>query len=286
MTLGVFFLVLAAAVCHALWNFFVRKVAGDLTTLWLALWTGLVMLLPVLFGVLSSDNLRTLVHPSAVWCVIASGVVHAIYFILLARAYEVGELSLVYPLARGSGIGLAALMAWGILHENLSRAGAVGIMLIFAGILSMGTSIGRPGSTGKGHLLALSVGLCICLYSIIDKVGVGRMHPVLYLWCMVFLATALLGPWVVRRGRGRIVHKAKANVGYILIIGGGSLGTYLMILFALTAAPVGYIVAVREFAVVIGACLGVLFLREKITLSKVTAIVLITAGLVLIKAAG
>jgi len=286
MTLKVFLLILTAAVCHALWNYAVRKVTGNLLILWLALWAGLIMLLPILVGTLLLREMHTLYQPSAAWCVIASGVVHALYFILLARAYEYGELSLVYPLARGSGIGLAALMAWVVLRETISFYGACGIFLICAGVFLLGVRMSRTGDSGKGYFFALSVGLCISLYSLIDKVGVGRMHPVLYMWCMVFLATILLSPWVLRTQRDRITGTAMSHAPAILLIGGGSLGTYLMILFALTMAPVSYIVAVREFAVVAGAFLGFVFLREKITVPKVTAIVLITAGLVLIKTGG
>ncbi len=286
MTLKVFILILTAAVCHALWNFAVRKVTGNLVILWLALWAGLIMLLPILVDTLLTREAHTLYQPSAAWCVIASGVVHAIYFILLARAYEYGELSLVYPLARGSGIGLAALMARAVLHENISLHGACGIFLIFTGVLFMGVGMNRTIDSGKGYFFALSVGLSICLYSLIDKVGVAGMHPVLYIWLMVFLAATLLSPWILCTQKGRIAGTAMSHIPSILLIGGGSLGTYLMILFALTVAPVSYVVAAREFAVVAGAFLGFVFLRETITVPKVTAIVLITVGLVLIKIGG
>jgi uncharacterized membrane protein len=130
------------------------------------------------------------------------------------------------------------------------------------------------------------VGLSITLYSLVDKVGVSKIKPILYIWFMVFGTALLLLPSVFKRYRGRIAETAKIHGKYIVFIGTVSLGTYLMILFALTMAPVSYIVAVREFAVVIGAILGFVFLKEKITLQKLAAIVLIAAGMILIKAGG
>ncbi|MCX5834049.1 MAG: DMT family transporter [Deltaproteobacteria bacterium] len=284
MTIGIFILVVVAAFFHALWNFAARKVTGNLVIIWLALFTGCLFLLPGIVVLVSLGKIHLWIPSSAVGYVIATGLIHGIYFGLLSRTYEKGEISVVYPILRGSGIGLTALLAWLILNEEISPVGLTGIALIFSGILLMGIPFLRRGGEVDQYRLALCVGTSIAAYSLVDKVGVSKMTPVLYIWFMFLVAAAVLSPTVMKQYRGEVLHTARANIGYIMLIGVGSIGTYLMILFALQLAPVSYIVAAREFSVVIGALLGVTFLKERMTILKATAIICITLGLFFIKA--
>jgi drug/metabolite transporter (DMT)-like permease len=284
MTLGIFLLVLTAAICHSMWNFAARTVMGNLVVIWSALVAGCILLLPGVIGIAYHQGSGVLIPASAVPYIIATGVIHAVYFALLARAYEHGEISVVYPIARGSGIGLTALFAWFLLQETISPPGLTGICLVTAGIVSMGMSTRGSGDDERGYSIAVCVGISIAAYSLVDKVGVSKVSPVFYIWLMFFIAALVLWPLLVRRHRGSVIVIARNNIRNILIIGGGSIGTYLMILFALQMAPVSYIVAAREFAVVIGAVLGVVFLKEKISVLKGVAIVFIVLGLVCIKA--
>ncbi len=284
MTTGIFILVVAAAFFHALWNFSARKVTGNLVIIWLALFTGCLFLLPGVVVLASLGKIHLWIPSSAVGYVIATGLLHGLYFGLLSRTYENGEISAVYPILRGSGIGLTAILAWLILNEEISPVGLTGIALIFSGIFLMGIPFLRRGGEVDQYRLALCVGVSIAVYSLVDKVGVSKMMPVLYIWLMFLIAAAVLWPVVMKRYRGEVLHTARSNIGHIMLIGIGSIGTYLMILFALQQAPVSYIVAAREFSVVIGALLGMIFLRERMTILKASAIVCITLGLFLIKA--
>jgi len=284
MTTGIFILVVAAAFFHALWNFAARKVTGNLVIIWLALFTGCLFLLPGIVVLASLGKIHLWIPSSAVGYVIATGLIHGIYFGLLSRTYEKGEISVVYPILRGSGIGLTAILAWFILEEEISPAGLAGIALVLSGILLMGIPLLRRRGEAGQYRLALCVGVSIAAYSLVDKVGVSKMTPVLYIWLMFLIAAVVLWPAVMKRYRGEVLHTARSNIGHILLIGIGSIGTYLMILFALQLAPVSYIVAAREFSVVIGALFGMIFLRERMTILKVTAIACITVGLFLIKA--
>ena len=275
----------AAAFFHALWNFSARKVTGNLVIIWLALFTGCLFLLPGIVVLASLGKIHLWLPSSAVGYVIATGIIHGIYFGLLSRTYEKGEISVVYPILRGSGIVLTAIVAWLILKEEISPVGLTGICLVFSGILLMGIPFLRRGGEVDQYRLALCVGVSIAAYSLVDKVGVSKMTPILYIWFMFLIAAAVLWPTVMKRYSGEVFHTAKSNIGHIMLIGIGSIGTYLMILFALQLAPVSYIVAAREFSVVIGALLGVTFLKERMTILKATAIICITLGLFFIKAA-
>jgi len=284
VTAGVFFLVLASAFCHAGWNFAARRVAGNLAVLWLGLTAATLCL--TLFALYLTLQVGVAAIPSlaAGACVVATGVLHALYFILLARAYEHGEISLVYPVARGSGIGLTAVLGWALLREPITPVGAAGILLVFAGIVVMGWP-GRLRGDRLGMRLALGVGIVIPAYSIVDKIGVSLVHPVLYIWFMFVIFNLLNAPAVLRRHWGQLRDLGRRHLAHLLVVGFGSMGTYLIILFAFRLGPVSYIVAVREVAVVVGAGLGIVFLHERLTRAKAVAIIAIVIGLVAIKLA-
>lgn len=285
MSIGIFTLVMIAAVFHASWNVLARRVSGNLAVFWLSLWVAVVVWLPVVSG------LGVLRGPQALWHMVATGypymlatgALHAVYFFLLAQAYEHGEISVVYPVARGSGIGLTAVGAWAFLAEEITLLGAAGIALVSLGILSMGFVAVRSAQSLQGFRAALGVGATIVSYSLVDKLGVAVVNPILYIWSMFALTALMLIPTLRRRHTGMIGQVWQTSWRSIVLIGIGSSGTYLIILFALTLGQVSYIVALRELAVVIGALFGVVFLREPLTRVKLIAIVVITAGLVCIK---
>ena len=281
MTAEVWLLVLAAALGHALWNFAARKVAGDMAVLWLAFGTGMVVMLPVSALFWWQGTPLNLSWPSLL-CLAATGVFHAFYFALLGSAYEQGEISLVYPVARGSGIGLTAFVAWLLLGDEISPIGAIGIGLVFLGILSLGWPALRQRA---GSLrLALGVGMTIVCYSLVDKIGVGYMHPIYYITGMWIIGTLLRTPFVLRRAELPMREVMRIYWPHILLIGLGSQATYLLILYAYTMGPISYIIAARESSVVIGAALGFCFLKERLTAFKTIGILAIFGGLVLLKA--
>ena len=296
MTLSVFILVLISAISHAAWNFAARKAAGNLVAMWLGLWIGCALVLPGVIGVVVYKGLPETVSAPAIICTIATGVIHAAYFRLVATGYEHGEISLVYPIARGSGIALTAILASLFFKEYFALLGCIGIGLISTGIMTLSLAA-RKTIQEKGPLeatsslptppsvikLALATGATIVAYSLVDKIGVGHVNPVVYIWCMFLLAAVFLTPFVVRRYRSKLRQTARQYLGYAVVIGAGSIGTYLMILFAFTMGPVGYIVAVREFAVVLGALAGMIFLKERFTIPKVIAILTIVIGIMCIK---
>ncbi|MBT5877038.1 MAG: EamA family transporter [Candidatus Latescibacteria bacterium] len=288
MSTSLFLVVLVAAVFHAVWNFYARKMSGNIVVFWFALWVSVLVLLPLVAGLVVLEGV------DAIWAMyrqgypymIGTGIFHIGYFILLARAYEYGEISVVYPVARGSGIGATAFCGWLFLNEDINWIGATGIGLVCLGILSMGAGVLRQNEQAiDGFKSALGVGVTIIGYSVIDKMGVGVVNPILYIWTMFLVTVLAIWPLVISRHRGEVRKILARSRRSILIIGTGSAGTYLTILFAFTMGPVGYIVALREFAVVVGAVLGVVLLGEKLTAGKVVAIGTIAAGLVCIKLA-
>ena len=283
MTSPVFLLVLISAFSHAAWNFAARRAAGNLVAIWLGLWLGCTLVSPGVIGIIVYKGVPATIPVQAIICICATGLIHAVYFRLLAAGYEHGEISLVYPIARGSGIGLTAILASFFLKENFTLPGLIGIALICAGIISLSAAAERTASDAKAIALALSIGATIVAYSLVDKVGVHYINPVVYIWSMFLIAAVFLTPFVVKRYRGTLRQIAGQYLGYAVVIGIGSIATYLMILFAFTMGRVGYIVAVRELAVVLGALAGIIFLKERFTIPKAIAICTIVIGVVCIK---
>lgn len=283
MSSSVFLIILISAISHAAWNFAARKAAGNLVAIWLGLCLGCALILPGVIGIVICKGLPKTVPVQPIICIIATGLIHSVYYRLLAAGYEHGEISLVYPIARGSGIALTAILASLFFQEIFTLLGSIGIGLICTGIISLSAAAERKAKDARAIRLALSIGATIVAYSLIDKMGVRYVNPVVYIWCMFLIAAVGLAPFVVRRHRGRLRQIARQYLGYAAVIGIGAIASYLMILFAFRMGRVGYIVAVREIAVVLGALAGIVFLKEHFTIPKAIAICTIVIGVICIK---
>jgi drug/metabolite transporter (DMT)-like permease len=281
MSLLIFLLIILSAFSHALWNFAAKKASGNFYVLYLSLLIASALFFPFLLTLALTDILKVRAFPY----VFATGTIHAVYFFALAKAYEHGEISTSYPVARGTGVAGTALAAFGLLREAITVFGALGIAFISLGTFFVG--LRRSGQTEglKGLLFALLVGAMIVAYSIVDKLGVGVMNPVAYIFGLWVIATLWLTPYVLIYRRRELALAWKDYKKHSLIIGAGSLATYLLILFIYRIAQVSYVVALRETAVAIGALLGFVFLGEKVTVLKAVGIVLIVLGMMAIKMA-
>jgi drug/metabolite transporter (DMT)-like permease len=273
-------MILASALLHALWNYAARKASGDLAVLLPGLWIAVAIATPV---VLTTRGLPLLL--AAYPYVLITGVVHAAYFIALARCYERGDISVVYPVARGTGVAGAATAGIVLLGEQTAPSGVVGIAAVCGGVLLIGLS--RTGGRRWAHGLPTSmlVGAIICIYTVVDKIGVTTTDPLLYIFNMYVISAVIVGFYrLVRRERGAARLLAK-NWPRSLVVGVGSMGAYLVVLFAFRIAPVAYAAAVREVSVVFGALLGFLLLGEPARIKKILGILSILCGLVLIRLA-
>jgi drug/metabolite transporter (DMT)-like permease len=283
MSLNVFLLVLLAAALHAVWNYAARKAQGDVQVIWLGLFAASLFASPVILGLLVSRGWTGMVTGGCWGFVVSTGFLHAAYFLVLASAYRTGELSVVYPLSRGTGVGLTAVLAPLLFREPVALAGLAGVASIVLGVFLLGGPARGGGVRSRGGRRALGVGVIIAAYSLTDKGGVARADPIVYIWLMSLICVVLMAPFVLAGSPGAWMERVRRYGREILIIGIGSMGTYLVILYAFSLGPVGYVVAVRELSVVVGSLLGFVFLREAITGRKVVAIVLVVAGVVLIK---
>jgi drug/metabolite transporter (DMT)-like permease len=288
MPLSALLLLVVAAVCHSTWNLLSKRSTDKQAFLWLAIATTVVLYLPIFVVMFRPMPLVGLVLAGV------SGVVEGAYYLLLGSAYAVGDLSVVYPLARGSAPLLVALAALFVLGERPTPAGAAGILLIVAGVYALHlTSFDRKGLLApilalrqRASQLALLVGVTIATYSLIDKIGVGYVNPVLYIYLIFVVAGVVLAPYMLLARRGAIVLEWRANWRTILMASVLFAAAYLVVLVAFTRAQVAYVSAVREMSVVFGAAMGALILREPFGDKKVLGATLIFAGILCIAVGG
>jgi drug/metabolite transporter (DMT)-like permease len=281
MSSALLLLILLAAFIHAFWNLFARKTGGSLTVLWLGALISTLIMLPIAIGV-------QIGHPfsrRALCIALISGFVHCSYWWSLARMYRRGDISLSYPIARGSGVLGTAIGSLAWLHEPLSFLGTTGIACVCAGVFALGFQWRAEPVRTRVVLLALLTGLSISAYSLLDDRGVETMAPPVYLAIETGVGMLLLSMAGWRRLRVAAPLMYARYRRTVWIVGLGSPATYLIILFAYSRGPVGYIVAVREFAVVFAALLGARYLNEKISALRWTGIALVVAGMVMIKLA-
>ena len=288
MPLSALLLLLVAAVCHATWNMLSKRSSDKQAFLWLAIAVTMVLYLPVFLVLFRPMPLIGLALAGI------SGVVEAAYYLLLGSAYARGDLSVVYPLARGSAPVLVTLGALLFLGEGPSLAGAVGIALIVAGVYALHlTSYDRKGLLApflalrqRASQLALLVGVTIATYSLIDKVGVGYINPVLYLYLLFLVAGTVLAPYMLVARRGAVIREWRAHWRTIVLASVLFVAAYLLVLVAFTSAQVAYVSSVREVSVVFGAAMGALLLREPFGDKKLLGATLIFAGILCIAIAG
>jgi drug/metabolite transporter (DMT)-like permease len=269
-------LVLSSAGLHATWNLIVKSEEDKLLSAWLTVATPALILAPAL--------LVTGPPASEAWgLLLASGAIHSVYNIALARAYEHGDLSVVYPIARGLAPVVVAMAAPSLLAERLSSLALAAILLVGGGIAWLGLSARRAAARPATLGWAVATALSIAGYSLVDKVGVGRANPLAYIILLFASNAAIMAPYVFwGRGLRRLCGITPRRWGILVAGGLLSLTAYLLVLVAMRLTQVSYVAALRESSVIIAAILGWRVLREPFGLPRILAAVVVALGLVLL----
>jgi len=278
MPIGVFAIVLFAAALHASWNAIVKGGADKLLT------TLLVTTSAALIGAITLPALRQ--PDAASWpFILASSLFQIAYFLLLARAYQVADMSQTYPLMRGTAPLLVAIVSVLAFGAHLTATMWVGVGIICLGILGTATEA-RRGSR-KGMAVALLNAMVIAGYTLIDGLGVRRSGaPAAYtLW--IFLVSGVpLAAWALRsRGRTVIAQYVHRNWHFGLIGGVGTLASYGLALWAMTVAPIAVVAALRETSILFGAIISGLLLKEPVGLARFAAAGTIALGAAVLRLA-
>lgn len=275
MSLDVFAIIMLGAALHATWNAVVK--GGDnklLTTCMIASIASLIASAVIPFLELPSKESWPFIG--------ASVILQVVYFVLVASTYRIADMSQTYPIMRGTAPLLVATASVGLLSESLSAFAWLGIAIICIGILSMAAT---PGiGQRKGLLLALVNAAVIAGYTLIDGVGVRKSGaPAAYtLW--IFLLTGIaLALWAcaVRR---REFWRYLARHWRPGVIGGfGTVVSYGLALWAMTAAPIATVSALRETSILFGVVISALVLKEQLTRRRIMAACIIAGGAMVLR---
>jgi len=275
----VFAAVLLAAAAHAGWNAAIKRGLDPLvTTVLIAVGAAVVSLPIVAWLGLPAAGTRP-------W-VIASVIVHLGYFAGLIEAYRSGDMSQVYPIARGAAPLLTALVSTAWLGERLGLFGWIGLLCLVAGVMMLslrgGGDLARLDRRAVGF--ALFTALTVCAYTVIDGIGVRAAGNAPAYTAAVFLGNGVI---MALYGLARRGPKLLAGMSRTWITGfaGGALqfASYGIALWAMTVAPIAVVAGLRETSVLFGALIAVVILREPLRAVRVAAALLIVAGLVMIK---
>jgi drug/metabolite transporter (DMT)-like permease len=270
-------LVVCAAVLHATWNALAKRAEHQFAFLWSSVSLASLLLLPIGLWRLPSEPAPA----SGLPFVAASVGIHALYFWALGRSYRYGDFSRVYPVARGLGVALVPLIALPVFGERLSWLGSLGVGLVVLGIvwLSRNPSAARGSgiAIGAGTVWAVVTGLTIASYSLVDKAGVARLHPMPYIALMGLGLSLVLSP-VVLADREALAHEWRRRWGTILVASAMNLTSYLLVLFAFRLSKVGYVVASRELSILFSAFIGSLWLAEGRLAPRLAGASIVLAG--------
>jgi drug/metabolite transporter (DMT)-like permease len=281
MSSTVILLIVIAAFAHAGWNLSAKRAGGGgVVFVWL--YTALTAALVVPIAVV--DVLVGGQSPTWAWlpALGVSGLLQVAYFVLLQRGYAVGDLSVVYPLARGTGPMLSVLLAVVLLGERPGPVALVGALAVVVGVLVIGTAHGDPaGQADKmgSVLYGLATGVTIAGYTLWDANAVTRLHvpPLVQLGGAVVVETAALTPFVLGR-RADIAALWRAHRWDASVIAVLSPLAYGLVLFALRIAPVALVAPARELSIVIGSVIAWRVLHEPRPVRRLTGAAIVLAG--------
>ncbi|MGI9508166.1 MAG: EamA family transporter [Geminicoccaceae bacterium] len=276
MSWSVFFAVILAALLHATWNA-LAKSGSDKHRSMTAVVLGHTIIAVALLPFLPLPSVSSLPY-------LAAGVVlHVGYQFFLLASYRIGDLTQVYPIARGSAPLLVAAVSVLLLGVELQALEIIGILTIAAGVMSLGLVRQKDGLRNvRAGLLAFATGCFIASYSLVDGMGARLAGSALGFYAWLTIGNAIVFGGIMAFVRPRALLDIPSHGKVMLFFGGGaSFIAYALVIWAFTQAPIALVTALRETSIVFALLIGVFVLKEKLDLAKLfsTTVTLLGAGL-------
>lgn len=252
MSISILLLILFSALCHALWNIIAKNTKDKLTLLWLQMIFNAVLLTPIVFIFFKAPTLNSIPF------LLLSGIFQALYYIVLSKSYECGNIALVYPLTRGSAPIFVCIFSTILGIETITFPMFISIFLIAFGIYCVNlNSISRAEILtpfkiliqDKSARLSILLGIIIGIYTIIDKQNVKLVEPIVIYYIITVIPMVILAPMLLRKDK---IKKELENKGWIrvILVALLTLAAYLLVLFAMSMTNVSFVSSIREISVV------------------------------------
>ena len=289
MSLTALALVLTAAMVHATWNYFLKKANATRPFWWLVYIITAVITVPALF-IYDPEALRNITPVG--WLVIAlSAPIHVIYGQVLQIGYKKSDYSIVYPTARGTGPLITVLSAVLILGDRPSFWGWIGIALILASIvlLAMPHKQTQELRIRAGIFWGVLTGCFIAGYSFCDAWAVQQstgLNPMTFYFPSIAVRALVFAPFIMIHANWKqesveILTTPRLQKALAVVTVGSPLA-YLLVLYAMTMAPLAYVAPSREVGMMIGVVLGGLLLRERLSITRLSGVIGMTLGVILV----
>ncbi|MDN3580476.1 DMT family transporter [Mucilaginibacter flavus] len=282
MSLYVLGLVLTAAILHASWNLLAKKTKGKTPFIWLQYIVSNILFLPVL--IYQAKQGQAVYSHTLLWFSLSSSVLHLVYFIVLQKGYLKADLSVVYPLARGSAPLVSFIVAILFLHEKLKFSSVAGLLLIVGGVLIItGLSFKKENNNKiiPGITYGLLTGLFIALYTFNDAVAVKNyaVSPLILTLTANLFSAIFLFPFVIRQ-KDELKREIKEHKWIMIAIALLSPAAYILVLEALKYAPLSVVAPARETSILLGVFMGSKVFNEDDGKRRLIASALILGGIV------
>lgn len=282
MSLEVIAVVLFAALLHAGWNFLVKRSEDPYQGMCAVVIGRLPYGLAVLMVVPA-------VSPSSYPYVLIGALLHVGYQLFLQHSYRLGDLSQVYPMARGSAPLMVAFISIVFLQVNYAPFQLLSLALIVTGLLGLGVRELLPGRENRysGAVLAVGAGIFIASYTLVDGLGARLAGTALGYYGSVTVLNAIIYALMLNRIRPGLVKEVISHhLPQSLASGGASFSAYALVVWAFTREPIALVASLRETSILFSVLLGVGVLKERLTMVKVLAIIAILSGVVLLRLGG
>lgn len=283
MSFHVLSLVLGAAVLHAFWNLLSKKAKGKAPFIWLMYIASTVLYLPILLYQIAHGEQINDWQP-VLWFSLSSAILHIGYFLVLQKGYRSGDLSVVYPLARGTGPLFSSLAAILFLQESLKWNVSLGLLFILIGVFVItGLSFKKENNAKilTGVFWGVLTGLFICLYTLNDAIAIKRytVSPLVITCVSNAFSVVLLFPFVFQQ-KDELKREVKQHKWIIIAVGILSPAAYILVLEALKLAPLTVIAPARESSILFGVFMGAKVLNEQDGRRRLIASLLILGGII------
>jgi drug/metabolite transporter (DMT)-like permease len=277
-------LVISAAFVHALWNLLAKKAGGGVVFIWLFASLSTVIYAPI------SVYILWMTRPQIGWLGLAfifvSALLHLLYFFLLQRGYSKGDLSLVYPLARGTGPMLSAFAAIVFFGERPGLLAMIGAILVIISVfyLSGGAKlVEKKGDPAAGWAIRYGFfcGVVIAGYTLWDKHAVAALliPPLILEWASSITRMLLLGPYAIKRW-DEVKHQWQMNKKLAICVAVFNPLSYILVLTALVFTPVSYVAPAREISILFGTLMGTQILSEGHSKRRIVSACIMILGVI------